>query len=239
MSLQVNKEISAMTMVRQGFQAGIPIILGYLPVAITYGVLAQQTGLSLLELTLMSVLVYAGASQFMGVNMIGAGVYSLEIIVATFVLNFRHFVMSFSFMNEAKKHYDLAGRLGLSLLLTDEAFAVSAIHKDEMKKKYSGYFYAVIFLSAYLSWIVGSLIGGLVGEIIPETISQSMGIALYAMFIGLLIPSVKQNVKVGYIAVIAMLINLIASQFMSDGWAIVVGTVLGGLTGVYFLKGDE
>lgn len=228
--------MSAMAMVRHGLKCGIPIILGYLPVAITFGVLAQQAGLSLLELTLMSVFVYAGASQFMGVNMIAASVHSIEIIVATFVLNFRHFVMSLSFMNEARHYYGLPARFGLSLLLTDEAFAVSAIHKDEMKKRHSVYFYTTIFLSAYLSWIIGSLLGGVVGEIMPERLSQSMGIALYAMFIGLLIPSVKKNIKVGYIALIAMLINLIASQFMSEGWAIVVGTVLGGLTGVHFLK---
>lgn len=237
--MQEIEKNAAMYMFRKGIQVGFPIILGYLPVAITFGVLASQAGLSILELTFMSVFVYAGASQFMGVNMIAAGVHSIEIIVATFILNFRHFIMSFSFMNEARHHYKTSTRFGLSLLLTDEAFAVSAIHKDEMKEQKSTYFYVAIFLCAYLSWIIGSFIGGLVGEIIPETLSQSMGIALYAMFIGLLIPSVKKNIKIGFIAIIAMLINVIASQFMSDGWAIVVGTLLGGLSGVYFLKEDD
>src|SRR5699024_8365626 len=209
------------------------------PVAITFGVLASQAGLSLVELTLMSVLVYAGASQVMGVNMIAAGVHSLEIIVATFILNFRHFIMSFSFMNEARHHFSMPSRFGLSLLLTDESFAVSAIYKDEMKKKNSVSFYTAIFLCAYASWIIGSFTGGLLGEIIPATLSQSMGIALYAMFIGLLIPSVKQNMKIGFIAIIAMLINLLASQFMSEGWAIVAGTLIGGATGIYFLKEED
>ena len=76
----------------------------------------------------------------------------------------------------------------------------------------------------------------MLGEVIPEQLSQSMGIALYAMFIGLLVPSVKKELRVGLIAIIAMLINVIASQFVSSGWAIVFGTVLGGLAGVYLLK---
>jgi len=67
-------------------------------------------------------------------------------------------------------------------------------------------------------------------------LSQSMGIALYALFISLLVPSVKKEIRYGLIALIAMLINTIASQFMSSGWAIVVGTILGGLSGVFLLK---
>lgn len=223
-------------MVRKGFQVGLPIVLGYIPVAITYGVLAAQSGMSLLELTLMSALVYAGASQFMGVNMIVANASAVEIIVATFVLNFRHFIMSLSFMNEIRDRVSLKGRVGLSLGLTDEAFAVSSMNKEKAEGKEGVFFFAAIYIAAYLSWVIGSFIGGLLGEVIPEQLSQSMGIALYAMFIGLLIPSVKKEVKYGLIAIIAMLINVVASQFVSSGWAIVLGTVFGGLTGVYFLK---
>src|SRR5699024_10906720 len=80
-------------MFQRGLQAGFPIILGYIPVAITFGVLAAQGGLSLIQLTMMSALVYAGASQFIGVNMIVAGSAAVEIIVATFVFNLRNFIL--------------------------------------------------------------------------------------------------------------------------------------------------
>src|SRR5699024_806990 len=216
----------------------LPIMIGYLPIALTYGVLAKQAGMSLLELTLMSVMVYAGASQFMGANMIAVGAGAVEIIIATFVLNFRHFVMSLSFMNHMRD-FSIKQKLPLSLGLTDESFAVSALHTKEVEHKHGSYFYMALFLTAYISWITGSFIGGVLGEIIPEQLSQSMGIALYAMFIGLLIPSVKKEWKVGLIAIIAMLINSIASQFVSSGWAIVLGTVFGGLSGVYLLKEKE
>src|SRR5699024_4727466 len=104
----------AFTMFQAGIQAGFPIILGYIPVAITFGVLAAQSGLSLFEITLMSALVFAGASQFMGVNMIVAGTSMIEIVVATFVLNFRHFIMSLSFMNEIRDKFSFKGKFALS-----------------------------------------------------------------------------------------------------------------------------
>lgn len=225
-----------MGMVRKGIQAGFPIMIGYIPVALTYGVLAAQAGLTLTDLTLMSVLVFAGASQFMGVNMIVAGASAAEIIIATFVLNFRHFVMSLSFANQIRDAIPTRGKAILSLGLTDETFAVAAFNQDDAHQKHRVYFYLTVNFIAYLSWIIGSFFGGLLGEIIPEQLSQSMGIALYAMFIGLLIPAVKVNIQLAYIAIIAMLLNLIASQFVSSGWAIVIGTVLGGFTGIYFLK---
>src|SRR5699024_1431641 len=112
-------------MVRKGITIGFPIMLGYLPIAITYGVLAKQAGMTLTELTLMSVMVFAGASQFMGANMIAVGAGALEIIVATFVLNFRHFVMSLSFMNRLR-NLSLKWKAPLSLGLTDETFAMSS-----------------------------------------------------------------------------------------------------------------
>ncbi|MCG3418498.1 AzlC family ABC transporter permease [Oceanobacillus jordanicus] len=226
-------------MIHKGIAAGFPIMLGYLPIAITYGVLAKQAGMSLTELTLMSVMVFAGASQFMGVNMIAVGAGALEIMIATFVLNFRHFVMSLSFMNRMRG-IGLRWKLPLSLGLTDETFAVSALHPDEAKEEKGSWFYLALILTAYFSWIAGSFLGGVLGEVIPDQLSQSMGIALYAMFIGLLVPSVKKEWKVAIIAILAMLINGLCVELgMSSGWAIVLGTIIGGMSGIFLMKEEE
>ncbi|WP_106498127.1 AzlC family ABC transporter permease [Lentibacillus sp. Marseille-P4043] len=237
-ALKKNEASPSIQMVKRGVMVGFPIMVGYLPIAITYGVLAKQSGMSLTELTLMSVLVFAGASQFMGANMIAVGAGAIEIIVATFVLNFRHFVMSLSFMNRLRG-IGRSWKVPLSLGLTDETFAVSSLHTKEAKEEKGALFYTALILTAYFSWVFGSFLGGILGEVIPEKLSQSMGIALYAMFIGLLIPSVKKELKVGLIAIIAMLINTLFGLFMSEGWAIVFGTVLGGLSGIYLLKGED
>lgn len=227
-------------MIRKGMTTAIPIMLGYLPVAITYGVLAKQSGLSLTELTLMSVFVYAGAGQFMGVNMIAVGTSVLEIIVATFILNLRHFVMSLSLMNQLRG-FSLKWRLPLTLGLTDETFAVSSVHTKEAHMEKGILFYGTLFILSYLSWVSGSFLGGVLGEIVPDTLSQSMGIALYAMFIGLLVPSVKKEIKVGLIAIIAMLIHVICSEVLqlTSGWSIVIGTILGGFFGVFVFKEEN
>ncbi|TXL63971.1 AzlC family ABC transporter permease [Cerasibacillus terrae] len=225
------------SMMKQGIKAGFPIVIGYLPVAITFGVLAKQTGLSLFELTSMSIFVYAGASQFMAVNMIGLGVSATEIILATFILNFRHFVMSFSFMNQLRM-IPLRVKVPLTLGLTDETFAVSSMYTEEAKKEKGDIFYLTLLITAYLSWIGGSFLGGLLGNIIPEKLSQSMGIALYAMFIGLIIPPIKKELKLGLIALVAMITNTICSEvfLLSSGWSIVIGTIIGGLSGVFIQK---
>lgn len=237
-SKQIN-DSSTTEMIKQGFQVSIPIAFGYIPVAITFGILAKQAGMSILELTMMSAFVYAGASQFMGANMIITSASAIEIIVATFVLNFRHFIMSLSFMNQIQSTIDRKGRISLGLGLTDESFAVSALHIDKADNKKGYAFFITVILTAYLTWVVGSFIGGIVGDIIPTKLSQSMGIALYALFIGLLVPSIKKDLKIIIIVIIAMTINYIFSQLISEGWAIVFGTLIGGLSGVLLFKEER
>src|SRR5699024_804112 len=114
--------------------------------------------------------------------------------------------------------------------------ALASMNQEKADNSKAVYFYTGIFLSGYLAWVIGSLVGGVLGEVIPPKLSESMGIALYALFISLLVPSVKKEKRFGLIALIAILISTIAVQFMSSGWAIVVGTVIGGLSGVILLK---
>ncbi|MFC4403152.1 AzlC family ABC transporter permease [Gracilibacillus xinjiangensis] len=236
--MELDKKQLIKIQIRDGFIAGFPIIVGYLPVALAYGVLAKQSGMTLAELTGMSLFVYAGAAQFMGANMIGLGVSAAEIIVATFVLNFRHFIMSLSFIHQIKE-YTMRWKFPLALGLTDETFSVSSIYKKQVDNKYGYYFYGTIMVTSYTSWVFGSLLGGLLGDIIPAVLSQSMGVALYAMFIGLLIPSIKKYRRIAIISIIAMLINYLLHPYIGQGWGIVAGTILGGLAGVFILEEEE
>lgn len=139
------------TMIRKGFIAAIPLILSYIPVAVTYGVIAQQSGLTFLEIMMMSVFIYAGAGQFMAVQMFVVGAGAIEMIIAIFILNFRHFIMSFSLMNFLR-HIPLRFKAPLTLGLTDETFAVASMNKKEAEKDQGIFFYIVLFLSSYLAW---------------------------------------------------------------------------------------
>ncbi|MBU5595363.1 AzlC family ABC transporter permease [Amphibacillus sp. MSJ-3] len=227
--------MAEVSQLKRGIKAGIPIMLGYFPIAITYGVLASQAGLSILELTSMSALVYGGASQFMATNMLLLHMGALEIIIATFVLNFRHFVMGLSFMHRLQ-HVPLKWRVGLSMLITDETFSVTTVEKEVAKEPSGHLFYFGLFVSSYSSWLIGSFIGGFVGDIIPEAISQSFGIALYAMFIALLVPSVKTNYRYGMIAGLAMILNYSLSFIFQEGWSIVLATILASFFGLFFMR---
>ncbi|SEO48136.1 4-azaleucine resistance probable transporter AzlC [Amphibacillus marinus] len=220
---------------KQGLVAGVPIMLGYLPIAITYGVLAKQAGLTLLELTSMSVLVYAGAAQFMGTNMLVLGAGVVEIVLATFVLNFRHFVLSLSFMYQSRS-FPHRWRALLALGLTDETFSVASLKTKQTKEVKGYYFYGALFLQAYLSWVIGSIIGGIVGNVMPTSISQSLGIALYAMFIALLVPSVTKNLKYGAVAILAMVLNYTFGHILQDGWAIVLSTIIASFFGSFLVR---
>ena len=218
----------------RGCSAAVPIMVGYLPVAVTFGVIAQQMGIPALQTTLMSILVYAGASQFMAVNMLATGAGGLEVVTATFVLNFRHFVMGLSLMN-LFRGFPSRWKLAIASGMTDETFAMASIRAGS-EPKMSPRSVAGMMLGAYSSWILGSLAGHLLSQVIPPTISESMSIALYAMFIGLLVPTVRKEWRAGAVALSSMLLCWGFSQVLDEGWAIVLATVLGGGLGSFWMK---
>lgn len=207
----------------QGIQSGISIAIGYLPVALTFGLLAKSTGLAFSETVLMSLIVYAGAAQYISLSLIAVGTGVIEIIFTTFIVNIRHFLLSAS-LNE-KVEDDSGWKKALySFGLTDETFAVASTKEGTVN---TGYLFGLMLIS-YASWVVNSGIGYLIGASLPTTIQESMGIALYAMFVGLLIPSLKKHRKVLYLAVVAAIINSLfyASQMISTGWSIVLSTLV-------------
>lgn len=202
-----------------GLKAGMPIAIGYFPVALTFGLLAKSTGLSLLEATAMSIFVYAGASQYISLTLLTKGVDPLIIVLNTFVVNFRHFLMSAS-LNE-KMEESTKWRKGIfAFLVTDETFSMLATRKEE---KLSLAFGFGVNIAAYTSWWLFTAVGHLIGANLPLFLQAAMSIALYAMFIGLLVPSMKGNRKVLLLAVIAALINCLFywTNWLSTGWAII------------------
>lgn len=241
MEVGVNQETATSTLTRpfiRGVITALPIVIGYIPIALTYGLIARQADIPIIHIVLMSALVYAGASQFMAVNMFAASAGAIEIVFATFILNLRHFIMAFSLMNVLKK-LPFLYKLIASAGMTDETFALMSMKKEECNANRGQWFTVGLVLAAYFSWVIGSFAGALLADIIPTRISQSMGIALYAMFIGLLIPSVRKQYKVGLIAVVSMLMCYLFSLFVASGWAIIFATVIGAMLGSLVLKEDE
>lgn len=218
---------------KKGLISALPIVIGYIPIAVSFGVISLQSGFDLPFTVFMSLMVYAGASQFMAINMLILHALSIEIIIATFILNFRHFIMSMSLMNRIKM-YPTLNKVPLCFMITDETFAFISIKNDDEQISY--YYILGIFLAAYSSWVLGTLIGGLLAMVIPPSIGNSMSIGLYAMFIGLLVPAVKNDIKLGFTAFLSGLLCAIFSLFLNSGWAIVISTLIASFIGSLIVK---
>lgn len=165
-----------------GIKAAWPICLGYLPIGFAFGVLAQKTGLDLFDIALMSILVYAGSSQFIAVAMLGSGAAPVSIILTTFVVNLRHLLMSSSLA----VHLHGEGKIFLSAFaygVTDESFAVNLVKFRE--GGWHRYQALAVNQTSNFTWICSTILGGYVGQSIP---AGSFGIdyALIAMFLCLL-----------------------------------------------------
>ncbi|KSU84146.1 AzlC family ABC transporter permease [Fictibacillus enclensis] len=221
---------------KRGIQAGLSIAIGYLPIAFTYGLLAKSSGLSLLETVGMSIIVFAGASQYIALSMIAAGTGAFEIIITAFIMNIRHLLMSAS-LNEKMEEDTKWRKAVYGFLITDETFSVAATRTE---RKLASSFMLGLGLTAYGSWVINSGIGYLIGAGLPETIQAGMAVALYAMFIGLLVPSAKKSSKVILLAGTAALLNSLFSLYepLSGGWGIILSTIISA-AGIEFLMKEE
>ncbi|TQR17668.1 AzlC family ABC transporter permease [Psychrobacillus soli] len=206
-----------------GLKAGLSIAIGYFPVALTFGLLAKTSGLSIWEATAMSIFVYAGASQYMSLTLISKGVDPILIVLNTFVLNIRHFLMTAA-LNEKMQSEKRWIKGIYAFGITDESFSVLATRKEA--KIGTAFAFGVAFI-AYSSWVVFTAVGHVIGANLPQFLQAAMSIALYAMFVGLLVPSMRGNRKVVMLALIAAAINgfFFWTGVLSTGWSILVATL--------------
>ncbi|MBO8170266.1 MAG: AzlC family ABC transporter permease [Bacillaceae bacterium] len=228
----------------KGLKAGIPVAIGYIPIAIAFGLLAKSFQIPDAVILFMSLLIFAGASQFIGVNLIMAGVTYLEIVMTTFILNLRHLLMTASLSQRVPDQTPKRWLALLSFGVTDETFTVASTQKE--KVLHPAFILGLNFL-AFAAWNVGTWIGVFFAVGLPQSIQNSMGIALYAMFIGLLVPSLKNARPVQVIVLIAVVISSIMHWILpyfidlSPGWNIIITTVLSSMIGVilYPKNGDQ
>lgn len=215
---------------KDGIKAGIPIVMGYIPVAIAFGVLARSVGVSMLHTQLFSLMVFAGASQFMAINLIALGVGMGQIVLTTLLINFRHFLMSASL----SQRLGTQPRSSLPLLafgVTDEVFSVAMTRKEALSR----HFVWVLQLMAYLSWNAGTFAGYWLGDILPPVVQASLGIALYALFVAILLPEMRRSCQVLLLALTAGLFHTFLSRvdLLPAGWNLVAVIVIISWLGTY------
>jgi branched chain amino acid efflux pump len=213
---------------QRGITQGLPIVLGYVPIGFAYGVLAEKSGLSIQNTLLMSLWVYAGASQFIAAGLFAAGVPPLSIVLTTFIVNLRHMLMSASVAPHLKT-WTKPTLSAFSYQLTDETFAV---HSTRFVSGPPNKVEALcVNVMAQAAWVTGSLLGAIGGQFVPDPRPWGLDYALPALFIALLVLQIRDRVQVG----VAVLTGLAAVGLTLLGlgqWAVIVATLVGATLGV-------
>lgn len=217
---------------KDGILAGIPVFIGYFPIAVTFGLLAVSVKISLAETFSFSVIVFAGASQFVGLNMINAGIGAGEIVLTTFLLNFRHFLMSASLSSRTSFRKGVIPFVAFGI--TDETFSVASMEKREFSESYI----LGLNFTAYSGWVAGTVAGYVAGDFLPSVLQESISICLYAMFVAILIPAVRKSFRAGIIALIAGFINSVLEYFAfsGSGWNIIFSILAASTAGIFFFR---
>lgn len=211
---------------RRGLAAAWPICLGYVPIGMALGVLGQKAGLHPLAIGFMSLIVFAGSSQFIAVSMLSSGMPALTIVLTTLVVNLRHLLMSSAlaipFRGQPR------GLLTLFAYgVTDESFAVN--YPKLLEGNWQIDHALVVNHAANLTWIVSTIAGGYGGQYIPEG-AFGIDYALIAMFICLLIFQLRGRVYV-LTAIVAGVLAVGLSLLLPGNWHIIVASMLAATMG--------
>lgn len=225
---------------KQGLKSGIPIGLGYLPVSFTFGFLAVSGGLPLWVAVLISLTNLTSAGQFAGTTLIFAGAGYVEVALTTFVINIRYMLMSLSLSQKLEQKTSTGERLILAFGITDETFVISSLQSGVLKAA----FMIGLMSMPILGWNVGTLLGGSVSMFLPVALQNAMGIALYAMFIALIIPAARQSRHVFYVIAAAVFITCVLKyiplfSFISSGFRVIIATVSASALGAWLFPGSE
>ena len=214
-----------------GVKSAIPITLGYIPMGIGYAALAIKAGMTPIQTVGFSVLVYAGAGEIIATTMLYGGASIIAIILTNFVLNLRYMVMNTFVYNKVEKT-----NIGLNILsahlVTDESFALFALMKESSIWTYIG-----IALTSWLSWIFGAIIGVFTLDLLPAIVTNSFNISLYALFVAILVPSIKENRQIGLLVLITAVINIVLQNIVGN-WSIILSTLIGAGIGIYLVDND-
>lgn len=209
----------------------VPLWLGMMPFAVAYAVTARAAGLSVLETSLMSLTVFAGASQFAAAGMLGQGAAGLGIVAATFLLNVRHVLYGLSLSRQIPLS---SGQRALAAqFLTDEAYGVVTVAGRQDPSRLTFAFLMGAQLSLYAVWNLLTLVGALAGEILPPPEQLGAGVIFPLAFLGLLVPLLTHRLPV----LVALLSGLLAwglAQLLPGGLVVLLAGVGGALLGAYW-----
>jgi predicted branched-subunit amino acid permease len=210
-----------------GLRDGIPICLGYVSVGFTFGLMCTENGLPFWIAVLISLTNLTSAGQFAGTALIIAGGGLLEIGITTFVINLRYMLMSLSISQKVDAKLSVPKRMAMSFGVTDEIFGVSMQKKGNIT---FAYFMGLMMLPI-LGWAGGTLVGAVAVSLLPDMVRSALGIAIYGMFLAIIIPPARTERAIAWVIAIAGLISCVLYYVplfnsISGGWMIIICAVV-------------
>ena len=208
---------------KEGIRDGLPICFGYISVSMAFGLTAVKSGMPVWAAILISLTNLTSAGQFAGTNLLIAQSTYIELAVTTFIINIRYFLMSLSVSQKVDKEFGLKERLISSFGVTDEVFAVSMQRRDAVTFSYM----LGLILTPILGWTGGTIIGAVATSLLPESLSDAMGIALYGMFIAIIVPPAREQKNVLFAVVLAIVASYAFAYVpvisaLSGGWSVII-----------------
>ena len=207
----------------KGLRDGIPICLGYLSVSFTFGMMVVDNNYPGWMSVLISMTNLTSAGQFAGTELLMNGGSYLEIAVTTFVINIRYMLMSLSLSQKVESKMNTLQRLVLSFGVTDEIFAVAMQQKRDVNSRY----FAGLILTPYAGWAIGTLLGATVTGFLPPSVRSALGIAIYGMFLAIIIPPSRKSKAVLLVVLLSAAISCCFKWIpfinqLSSGWVIII-----------------
>lgn len=211
---------------RKGLRDAVPIALGYFSVSAAFGMICVNNKLPLWAAPLISLTNFTGTGQFVGSSLIASGALIIEIILTLLVINARYFLMSVSLSQRLSSKITLLGRLAIAFGNTDEIFAVAMQQNRVLNIRYM---FGLIVCS-FSGWLGGTIAGTLVGSIMPVDLVSAMGIAIYAMFIAIIVPPLKKSKPIFVVVAIAAVLNCILTYTpvisnIGSSWAVIISGI--------------
>ncbi len=173
----------------EGFRDGIPIGLGYFAVAFSLGIAARNAGLTAFQGFLTSLLINASAGEYVGFTIISLGGSYIEMAVMTFIANARYLLMSCALSQKFHPATKLIHRLAVGFYVTDELFGIAIARPGSLDPYYS---YGAILIASPC-WALGTALGVIMGNLLPLRVVSALSVALYGMFIAIIVPPSRKN----------------------------------------------
>jgi predicted branched-subunit amino acid permease len=188
---------------KKGLKDGLPIAIGYFSVSFAFGIFAIENGLTVFQAVIISLLNLTSAGQLAAVPIIAGGGTFLELALSQLVINSRYSLMSVSLSQKLSKRVKLPQKLLIAYGNTDEIFAVSVSNKGDVGTKYM----LGIILLPVIGWTSGTFLGGFVGNILPPMVTAALGVAIYGMFVAIVMPVAKKEKMTALCVLLAIAIS--------------------------------